>query len=608
MIPQLITTPEAYQAAQVRVRQLTASLPGSPERLELEHWNLLIAHYESTRKRSEDKQHRIAARIARRLWNPASPLPPPPMRPALGLFFLGVAVLIYLRLMYRVSYFPAFFEGEEAKSLDLAKAAYEYARFTHSWWVSFKGGALEYNKGYAWPLIPFYIWFGYDVRIIMFVLPVFFSLFLAGFFTVYRRTYPRGSLLSFVLMALFSVLCLSLRRYKWHSLTYLPALSVYLFFMPRFYPALTARQGRWLKVLAVVLFAGSSFLYFGGMIYAIPFFGLVFYFSTREQRRRELWTGAVALAVVGLLFAGAFRYNDLWSVRIREEFQYILDDFTFAGLQARWWATRDFFFTLDLTLPFLGLLVVGGVACGRRIWRGDHFALITVVLLLTLWAFELSIQGLNNPDQLNWSMIPLLGVLLIGSDSVLSWIRDRFRHGVAMGAVVVALLGWSEMRHYLVINRETGYQPYVGARNTMTQAALVLRMIGEDQTYTVQYYLPYPTVPVKQGGFDYRISLDRADYRPAIDRVRFFRTPEELRMMLITQPAGPKAIVYESVGELPTGKDLQVPEDAMDPAKIPLLRQLPTVIHPYRDIYAIDFMVREFRMPTGPEAIALRVR
>jgi hypothetical protein len=608
MTPKLITTDADYRAALEQVRLLKQSAPGSPERLELEHWTLLLAHYRRTRQRGEERRA-AAARLERQARldsNVASPLPPAPMRPALGLFFLGAALLVYLRLMYHVSFFPAFFEGEEAKSLDLAKAAFEYARFTHSWWASFKGGALEYNKGYAWPLIPFFIWFGYDVRIIMFVLPAFFSLFLAAFFAVYRRTYPRGSLLSFVLMVLFSVLCLSLRRYKWHSLTYVAALSVYLFFMPRFYGGLTARQGRWLKVLAVFLFAGSSFLYFGGMVYAVPFFGLVFYFSSREQRRRELWIGTLALGVVALLFAGAYNYNDLWSVRIREEFQYILDDFTLDGLRERWWATRDFFFTVDLTLPFLGLFLVGLVASLRRIRRGDNFALINLVLLLSLWAFELSIQGLNNPDQLNWSMIPLLGVLLIGSDTVLAWLRDRFRYGVPIGAALVALLGWSEMRHYLVINRETSYQPYVGERNTMTQAALVLMMIRDHPADNVQYYLPAPTVPVSEGGFDYRVSLMRVDFRPAIDRVLFFRNPEGLRWMLYSQPAGTKAMVYESVGELAEHKDIHVPEDAMDPAHIPLLYQRPTVIHPYRDIYRIDFMVREFQMPTGPAALRLR--
>jgi hypothetical protein len=608
MNPKLITTDADYRAALEQVRLLKQSAPGSPEHLELEHWTLLLEHYGRTRRRGEERRSAAAARLARQARDMASPLPPAPMRPSLGLFFLGAALLVYLRLMYHVSFFPAFFEGEEAKSLDLAKAAYEYARFTHSWWVSFKGGALEYNKGYAWPLIPFFIWFGYDVRIIMFVLPAFFSLFLAAFFTVYRRTYPRGFLLSFVLMVLFSVLCLSLRRYKWHSLTYVAALSVYLFFMPRFYGGLTARQGRWLKVLAVFLFAGSSFLYFGGMVYAVPFFGLVFYFSSREQRRRELWVGALALGAVALVFAGAYHYNDLWSVRIREEFQYILDDFTLDGLRERWWATRDFFFTVDLTLPFLGLFVVGLVGSCRRIRQGDNFALITLVLLLSLWAFELSIQGLNNPDQLNWSMIPLLGILLIGSDTVLGWLRDRFRHGVAIGAALVALLGWSELRHYLVINRETSYQPYVGERNTMTQAALVLMMIRDDPTGTVQYYLPDPTVPVSEGGFDYRVSLLRADFRPALDRVRFFRSPEELRWMLLSQPAGTKATVFESVGELAEHRDIHVPEDAMDPAQIPLLYERPTLIHPYRDIYQIDFLVRKFEMPTGPVARRLHAQ
>ncbi len=78
--------------------------------------------------------------------------------------------------------------------------------------------------------------------------------------------------------------------------------------------------------------------------------------------------------------------------------------------------------------------------------------------------------------------------------------------------------------------------------------------------------------------------------------------------MLLSQPAGTKATVFESVGELAEHRDIHVPEDAMDPAQIPLLYERPTLIHPYRDIYQIDFLVRKFEMPTGPAARRLHAQ
>ena len=64
--------------------------------------------------------------------------------------------MLYLRLEYQASYFPPYFEGEEGSMLDLAKATSDYAAYSHSWWPAFTGGLIDYNKGYAWALVPFY--------------------------------------------------------------------------------------------------------------------------------------------------------------------------------------------------------------------------------------------------------------------------------------------------------------------------------------------------------------------------------------------------------------------------------------------------------------------
>lgn len=518
-----------------------------------------------------------------------------------AVFFGAAALLIYLRLMYRVSYFPPFFEGEEAQSLDLAKSTCEYAAYTHSWWESVKGGVIEYNKGYAWALVPFYLHFGYDVRLITYILPVFFSIFLAGFFTLFRKAYPKSSLLSFAIVALYSVLCVCLRRYKWHSVIYLTAISVYLYFLPKYYDLGSAVRERCIKALALLLFAVSCYFYFGGFMYTVPFFILIVILGSKAQRRVELAAACVGMVAFLVFFAAIYNINDLWGLRIREEMAFVQKIFSHGGLDRRWWSIRDFFFTLYLSVPFLAMFAVGLVASVRRMWRGDRFALVNTVLFLYMWIFQVILEGVNNPDQLHWSMIPVLGVLLVGADVILVAIRDNVRGGSIIGALLVLLVGWHEMSYYLQVNRDAIYQPYIQDRNTMTQAALVLRMIKEDDSDSVQYYLPDPSVTSANGGFDYSVSLLRVDYAKALSRVVFFKSEEDLRKRLLVQRRDKWAVVYLSVDMKPDAKD------AMDPAEAPLLGMSPEIIHPYADVYEIPFLVRKYRLRPGSSPVqALR--
>ncbi len=512
------------------------------------------------------------------------------MKKRTALFFFAAAVLMYLRLMHQVSFFPPFFEGEEAQSLDLAKGTCEYAAYTHSWWASVKGGAIEYNKGYAWALVPFYLHYGYDVRLITYILPVFFSLFIAAFFTLFRKAYPRSSLLSFALLALYAVLCLCLRRYKWHTLTYLTAVSVYLYFLPKYCTGYSALAERLIKAVAVFLFAASCYFYFGGFLYAIPFFALIVMFSTKAQRKKEFELACLAFIAFVPFFVWIYNVNDLWGLRIREEMAFVQKLFSHAGLLRRWWSIRDFFYTLYLSVPFLGLFIAGVVASYRRIRRGDRFALVNATLFVGVWGLQVILEGVNNPDQLNWSMIPVMGVLLIGADALITTLRDRLKGGIVIAALLVILAGWNELRFYLPLNRDAIYQPYIHDRDTMTQAALVLRMINEDDSGAVQYYLPDPSVPTAEGGFNYSVSLIRVDYAPALKRVVFFKGEEDLRRRILSQPRNMWAVIYMSVDIKPDGST------AKDPIDVPLLGQMPEVIHPYEDVYRIPFLVRKFKL------------
>jgi hypothetical protein len=497
--------------------------------------------------------------------------------------------MLYLRLEYQASYFPPYFEGEEGLMLDLAKATSDYAAYSHSWWPAFTGGLIDYNKGYAWALVPFYLRYGYDVRIVTYILPVFISIFCAAFFTIYRATHPKSSLWSFVLIVVFAVLCVSARRYKWHTMNYLTAVSVYLYFLPQFRGG-SAVPGQWKgRVFSLLLFAFSCFFYFGGFIYAVPFFFLAVFFSGKEKRRKELLWASAGLIVFLAAANVASRVNDLWGVRIWESLGHIEDGLSWEGLKSRWWTVTDLF-TSSVSPPYLILFLVGLAASFDGIRRGDRFALVNTTLLLFIWSFQFAIEGINNPDQLNWSMIPFLGVLLIGADQILALIRDRVRGGALLCAALALVVAWKEVRFYPGANERAFYQPYVQPRNTMTQAALVLMLMRDDHSETAQYYLPDPSIAGADGGLNYGVSMNRVDFAKALSEAVFFTSEEDLRKKIAAQKTNRWAIVYLGVDLKPDKKG------AKDPVAGTLLGQAPEIVHPYEDVYGIGFLVRKYRI------------
>jgi hypothetical protein len=584
MKPKILKNDAEYREALDRVSSLKGQEPGPDRDSELELWALLLDRYE----RSDVKEApRKIDPWPRSRW---------PMSMGTLAFFLGTALLLYLRLMYRSSYFPPFYAGEESKVLDLAKSTVDFAAYTGSWWDAFKGGFIEYNKGFAWILVPFYEAFGYDSRLITYVVPVICCVMCATFFTIYRKAYPKAPLLSFVVPILFSVLCVALRRYKWHTAAYITAISVYLYFLPEFYRGAFFLRDVGRKVLAVLLFALSCYLYFGCFLYLLPVFLLVVFFSTKRQRRRELLLGCVGFALFAAAFGGAVRSTADWRMRIDQETGSIMQDFSHDGMLKVWWSLRDFLFTLDLSVPYLVIFVVGIISSFRMIRRGDKFALINTTLFLSIFPFQMAIGGLNNPDQTNWLMVPLFGVLLIGSDKILGLLRDRVLHGQVIAAVLVFFVGWNELHHYLKVSRDTPYQWFVQERNTRTQSALVLRMIRDDNSGSVQYYLPAPAVSEQNGGFEYTPSLLRVDYAKAFQKVIYFNDEDDLRRKLLVQRGGKDAVVYLSVGFPAPGEK--------DTEKLPLLGKYPEIIHPYEDVYEIPFIVRKYVFSTGPAAAA----
>ena len=93
-------------------------------------------------------------------------------------------------------------------------------------------------------------------------------------------------------------------------------------------------SGRWRKALALLLFVVSCYLFSGCFIYARMLLALLFFFSSRVDRRRELAVGAVCLVFFTAAFLFFYQATEPWRVRIGQELGSIAIGFTRRGLSS----------------------------------------------------------------------------------------------------------------------------------------------------------------------------------------------------------------------------------------------------------------------------------
>lgn len=484
--------------------------------------------------------------------SPSSAPGPRPGRawpPVLAL--LGFAALVYLRLLYQVSWFPPFVDGEEANGLVMAQGLTESVRAGHSWWQVLALGASEYNKGYGWALIPFYSIFGYDLRLYFYGVTAALALLCGAFYLVFRRAHPQGSLAGFVVVTAFPLLALAVRRYKWHSLDYLAALAVYVYFLPEVLGRPPqAGDWRW-RLAGAGLFGVACFFYFGAALYIVPWAVLVIWFEGRRHGRRLLRYGAGAVALAAATGAALHAWNGLWRSRVQTVIAEAIQTYRAPGLHLRQASVVEYFKWFS-TPPYTVLLFAGLGSGLYRMWRGHAFAQVTLVLFALLWGFQLAIGGINNADQMNWSMIPLLGILLLGAEALLGPLGRAGRAGRWVAWVLAAGVFAHELRTFPEVNSRFFLQPYLAKNNTRAQAALLVRDLAEHGEPGTRYLLPAAAWPEDDGGFSYgqpraqgvRPRRRRADVFPRRGRPRGpgrRRPPGALRRLPQRQPRPPPA-------------------------------------------------------------------
>lgn len=519
-----------------------------------------------------------------------------PLRTAL--VFLAAGGVLYLRLLYQADYFPPYHGGEQAQPLMAARDAYESIHETGSLKDLLVDGYMSYNKGYFLALAPFYGMFGYDARILTYAMPVFFAAFLGAMFILYRAAYPRASFLAYVPIPVMAVLCDCLRRTKWHTIAYIPPLAILVFFMPEWRPGMAPRARTAARLAGAGGFALACHLYFGCFLYAGPFLILVALLGRRagwweRGRRAALWGIGAFLAILAAAFAYFCSVNQVWSERIEGEKGYLAGVLTRDGLMDRWVSLVTYYWRGMLSPPYLVMYLVGLAVLCSRARRRDAFAIVVLVMYGTLWVFQIVLEGVGNPDQLNWSMIPALLVILAGADYLVALVRSRVPWGGTLAFLLVLAVAGREVYRYPDYTRDYANEFWTMVRDPDTEAALVLRMVSEDRSGQVRYYLPSPSVALQDGGFNYDFSLRRPDFAEGISRVIFFNDEADLRRKILLGPRDRWAVVYLSAmyaGQL--GMDPDHPETSTGRC----LGMDPEVVSPYWDVYRNAFLVRKFKV------------
>lgn len=505
--------------------------------------------------------------------------------------------MLYIRLLYQADYFPPFRAGEQEQPLLAARAAYESIRATGSLKGLLVDGFDSYNKGYVWALAPLYGMFGYDARILTYAMPIFFAAMLGAMFILYRAAYPRVSFLAYVLISVMAVLCDCLRRTKWHTIAYIPPLAILVFFMPEWRPGMAPRARMAARLAGAGGFALACHLYFGCFLYAGPFLVLVALLGRRagwweRGSRAALWGIGAFLALLAAAFAYFWSVNPVWSLRIEGEMDTLAGVLTRDGLMDRWVSLGDYYWRGMLSLPYLVMYLAGLAVLCSRARRRDAFAIVVLVMYGTLWVFQIVLEGVNNPDQLNWSMIPALLVILAGADFLVALVRRWVPWGGTLAFLLVVVVAWREVYRYPDYTRDYANEFWTMMRDPYSETALVLRMVSEDRSGHVRYYLPSPSVPLLDGGFDYDVSLRRPEFAEVFSRVIFFNDEADLRRKILLGPRDKWAVVYLSAMYAPDGIGLDHPDTSTGR----YLGMDPEVLVPYWDVYHTGFQVRKFKV------------
>jgi hypothetical protein len=513
--------------------------------------------------------------------------------PRTALVFLAAAGVLYIRLLYQADYFPPFHGGEQEQPLLAAQSAFD----SMSLKALLVDGYASYNKGYVWALAPFYGMFGYDGRILTYALPVYFAAFLGAMYILYRAAYPRVSFLAYIPIPVMALLCDCLRRTKWHTIAYIPPLAILVFFMPEWRPGMAPRARAAARVAGAAGFALACYLYFGCFLYAGPFLVLAALLGRRagwwkRGSRGALWGIVAFLALLAAAFAHFYSVNPVWSERIHGEISYLEGILTREGLRDRWTSFVDYYWQGMLSPPYLVMYLAGLAVLCSRARRRDAFAIAVLVMYGILWGFQLVLEPVNNPDQLNWSMIPALLVILAGADFLVALVRSRVPWGGALAFLLVLVVAWREVYRYPDFNREYANEIWIQMRDPNSEAALVLRMVSEDRSGRARYFMPSPSVPLLDGGFAYDFILGRPDFADAISRVTFFNDEADLRRKILLGPRDRWAVVYLSVMYAPDGIGLDHPETTRGR----YLGMDPEVVSPYWDVYRSEFLVRKFKV------------
>jgi hypothetical protein len=458
-----------------------------------------------------------------------------------------------------------------------------------------------YNIGLGLLFYPVFEWLGYSTVLAKQLTILLWGAIVMALFVLFSRLYGGlNSPLIFVPAALFSWILPSLRTYTWHVGAAVAAVAVYFLAAA----VLSKGSGRTRGIYAaigVVLYLVGLSAYHAAALFLPPLV-LILAVSYAVGWRPDPVAGRIVLVCIPLLTAAAgyvVQQEVAAPLRGRLEYEIVRKEHTETW---RWnWADNalrswdNFFYSFlayDASLPVRVLFLTGLCLCIRS-FRTSVFKRITLVLFVVMYGVQWPLWGHGDWSQNCYTVIPILGILLVGLrglQSVLGAIKHRATYAAAVG-VLTAIIGVVEYEHYydaaLFYDRHYKQDPF----DTKTQLTMALRDAREalDEDEDIVIFMPTlhgqkQTVSYNAAGLEWR--------NPALIRVlehvRFFNSHSDLatRVARVQARTGRRVRVYFG---LPSAESLAEAKRYMEglPGGAQLIQEEPyrDVMHPHIQLY-----------------------
>lgn len=321
------------------------------------------------------------------------------------LFVIVFSIFFCFRAYQGADYSPPYFGGESRSMEHFAR------RFlvVPGYW---KDCLVDYNIGLAPFYTPVFAVTGYSLAASKAFVTGYFLLILLGIYLVFQRAYPHiNPFTSFLIIVPLELMLDVLRTHKWHAAALLATLAVFI--------AGLGNQSRspgkyWITSIIVLMI--SVFMYRGCLVYLPVLLALVLFDAVSMKKTRAFPSRFIAW-IAGMSIGLYFLCPKVFSQFILTRMNTQLSRFTFSKkVVIRILSSYvDTLFT-DGMVAVYSLFFIAGVIYSvvnvRRQWVARYCLVTGAVIAIGLFFTR---YGLENPDENNYILIPILLFIVSGT-------------------------------------------------------------------------------------------------------------------------------------------------------------------------------------------------